>query len=204
MDKILLEYIGFGTCSIGIAYVIIKFLSEKIFENYLSKQIETHKSELEKLNIKYQIQFTSLHVERAEIIKSIYNLLYDYKIIIHDVMNNELNNQNPIEHLKQKLNRWSEYAICLSEIFHKNKIFFSLVQVDLINKIHSELNRINDETKFFFVNNRNITENINSIFYENIEFIKLRNESELILEKVMVLEKELEEEFRKLLGVDLK
>ena len=174
------------------------------FIKWYDNDSEFLKSELEKLNIKYQIQFTSLHVERAEIIKSIYNLLYDYKIIIHDVMHNELDNQNPIEHLKQKLNCWSEYAICLSEIFHKNKIFFSIRQVDLINKIHLELNRINEETKKFFVNNRNITENINSIFNENIEFIKLRNDSTAILEKVMVLEKELEVEFRKHLGVDIK
>lgn len=179
-------YLGVGVTSITIAFGLIKYLSKNLFENYLLKKLETHKNELERLNISYQIQFSSLHVERAEIIKSIYNLLYDYKIIIHDVMHNELDNQNPLGHLNQKLNRWSELAINLSELFHKNKIFFSIIQVDLINKIHLEMNQINEETKSFFANNRNITKNINSIFSENIEFIKVRNKSELILEKVMV------------------
>jgi len=201
MSDEFLKYIGIGSSSILIAYTLIKYLSEKIFENYLVKQIENHKSDLEKLNIKYQIQFSSLHAERAEIIKSIYNLLYDHKNIIHDVMNNELDEQNPIGHLKQKLDYWSELAIILSETFHKNKIFFSIEQVDSINKIHLEINQINEMTKSFFVNNKNITQNINKIFNENIEFKKLRARSEIILENVMVLEKELEEEFRKLLGV---
>lgn len=202
IDK-MLEYLGIFSASIAISYGLIKYLSEKIFEHYLVKQIETHKSILEKLNIKYQIQFSSLHVKRAEIIKSIYNLLYDYKIIVHDVMHNKLDDQNPLEHFKQKLNRWSELAINLSELFHKNKIFFSIKQVDLINKIHIEMNQINQETKSFLANNHDINEDINSIFSKNIEFIELRNRSVLILEKVMVLEKELEEEFRKLLGVDI-
>ncbi|OCB76465.1 hypothetical protein [Flavobacterium crassostreae] len=196
-----LKYIGIGSSSVVLAYVLIKYLSQKIFENYLVKQIDKHKSNLEKLNIKYQIQFSSLHAERAEIIKSIYNLLYDHKNIIHDVMNNLLDEQNPIGHLKQKLDHWSSLAITLSETFHKNKIFFSIEQVNSINRIHSEINQINKMTESFFSDNRNITQNINSIFNENIEFKNLRTSSDIILENVMVLEKELEEDFRKLLGV---
>lgn len=203
LDEVL-KYLGLTTISTVTAYAIIKYFSQKTFENYLQKRIETHKSDLEKLNISYQIQFSSLHAERAEIIKSLYDYLYEYKLAIIDFFDGELNKQNPKEHLEYKLNQWSKYGLEYNTTFHKNKIFFSVLQVELMNTIDKEMNKINDGTRIFLSKYRLVSEQINSINSNDLEFSKLKTESSQLLEKVILLEKELETEFRSLLGVDLK
>ncbi len=45
IDKIF-AYFGVGFTSITIAFGLIKYLSKNIFENYLLKKLETHKSNL--------------------------------------------------------------------------------------------------------------------------------------------------------------
>lgn len=203
LDEVL-KYLGITTISTVTAYAIIKYFSQKTFENYLQKRIETHKSDLEKLNISYQIQFSSLHAERAEIIKSIYNYLYEYKLAIIDFFDGDLDNQNPKVHLEYKLKQWSKYALEYNTTFHKYKIFFSISQVELMNTIDKEMNKINGGTTLFLSKYKIVSEQINSINNNDLEFCQLKIDSGQLLEKVMILEKELEAEFRSLLGVDLK
>lgn len=199
-----LKYLGAGILSIATAFGIIKYYSKKIFEDYLQKGIETHRSDLERLNISYQIQFSSLHVERAEIIKRLYDYLYEYKLVIIDFLNGELDQQNPKEHLEFKLNQWSKYALEFNTTFHKNKIFFSVSQVELMNTIDKEMNKINNGTRTFLSKYQLASEQINSINNNDLEFSQLKMEGNQLIEKVMLLEKELETEFRSLLGVELK
>lgn len=203
IDEVL-KYLGITTISTATAYAIIKYFSQKTFENYLLKKIETHKSELERLNISYQIQFSSLHAERAEIIKRLYDYLYKYKLSIMVFFEGELNTQNPKEHLEFILNQWTESVLEFNSTFHKNKIFFSVLQVELINTIDKEMNKINTGTRAFLSNYQLVSEQINAINSNNSEFSQLKTESIQLIEKVMVLEKELETEFRSLLGVELK
>lgn len=198
------KYLGITLVSSGAAYLIIKFFSQRIFENYLQQKLETHKSELEKLNISYQIQFSALHVERAEVIKSIYNILHDYKVAIMDFFAANLNEQNPKEHLNLLLSQWAKYAVNFNSTFHKNKIFFTQSQVDLLNNIDKKMTGINTGTQLFLSKYDLVTEQISAIKNQVPEFIELKKESIQIIEQEMLIEKELESEFRSLLGVELK
>lgn len=203
LDEIF-KYLGITLISSGAAYLIIKYFSQKIFETYLQQKLETHKSELEKLNISYQIQFSALHVERAEVIKKLYNNLHDYKIAIMDFFAADLDPQNPQEHLKHQLNQWAKYAVDFNTTFHKNKIFFKQSQIDLLNTIDKKMIGINNDTELFLSKFEFVTDQISAINNQVPEFIELKLQSIQIIEQEMLIEKELESEFRSLLGVELK
>ena len=199
-----LEYLGL-TASIGaIAFGLIKYFSKNIFETYLLKRIESHKSELEKLNIAYQIQFSSLHAKRAEIIKELYYYLYDYKMCVMDFFDDELNSKNPVDHLKHKLKTWTDSELFFNDTFHKNKIFFSAKDSDLINTIHNKMAEINHRTCDFMETFKTAQQQIDSINNKSPEFLKLKKESDQLLDKIFELEVDLENQFRNLLGVEIK
>ncbi len=87
MIEQLLKYLGLLALATPIAFGLIKYFSQRLFENYLIKSIETHKSNLEKINISHEIQFSSLHKERAHVIKELYQKLFKYKAtVIHFLM----------------------------------------------------------------------------------------------------------------------
>jgi len=197
------KYLGIFSASTVVAYGLIRYLSQKVFENYLTKRIESHKSELARLNISHQIQFSSLHKERAEVIKKLYDFLYDYKLAILDFFENELDSKNPKEHLEYKLGEWTKAVIAFSTTFHKNKIFFSSDQVELINSINNEMDKINKETRKFLSQFKLVQEQIEAIKKKDVGFTELKNRSDVFLDKTFELEKQLETEFRKLLGVKL-
>lgn len=197
------KYLGVFSASTLVAYGIIRYLSQKLFENHLTKNIESHKSELERLNISHQIQFSSLHKERAEVIKNLYDFLYEYKLAIMDFFENELDTKNPKEHLEHKLGEWTKAVISFSTTFHKNKIFFSSEQVELINSINNEMDKINKETKKFLSQFKLVNEQIDAIKNKDSGFSNLKERSDVFLEKTLELQKQLETEFRKLLGVEI-
>ena len=167
------------------------------------KKIESHKSELERLNISHQIKFSSLHVQRAEIIKNLYEYLLDYKMSIFDFFDDKLDELDSKEHLENKLNNWTNAVMGFNDTFHKNKIFFSLKNCELINAIHNEMGKINRRTKEFLSSYNLVDEQINAINNKTPKFLNLKTESDQLLNKILELEKELENQFRNLLGVEI-
>ncbi len=61
-------------------------------------------------------------------------------------------------------------------MFHKNKIFFSISQVELINTIQNEMTKINYSTKDFLSKFQKVTEQINAIQTNTAEFARLKTE----------------------------
>ncbi|CAN1497542.1 hypothetical protein MCERE19_00390 [Spirosomataceae bacterium] len=75
-----MEFIGFLGLGTATAYALIKFFSQKIFENYLQKSFKKYKSELDRENTRHRIQFENLQKERAEFIKKLYGLINTYSV----------------------------------------------------------------------------------------------------------------------------
>lgn len=198
------ELLGVFSTAGLVAYGLIKFLSKSIFENYLKKRLESHKSDLERLNISHQIQFSSLHKKRAIIIKKLYFSLYDFKLSVINFFDGELDNERPKEHLEHMLDNWTNAVLTFSPLLHKNRIYFSKHQVEMINSINNEMEKINVETKKFLLKYNLIQDKINAIKNRNHDFNELRERSIKLLENIFELEKNLEDEFRKILGVEIK
>lgn len=203
MDTIdqIFTYLGVGITATAIAFGLIKYFSKNLFENYLQKKLESHKNELERLNITYQIQFTSLHSERGTIIKKLYEVLQDYKIAVIDFFDGNLDSLHPDKHLNSQLTAWTSIVLEFSNLFHKNKIFFSLSQVELINRIHNEMSKINSSTQDFLIKYKYVNEQVEAIQNKSEEFNLLKLKSDKLIDEIMLLERDLENEFRRLLGV---
>ena len=200
----LFEWIGAITTASFIAYGLLRYLAKRLFETYLNRQLETHKSELQRLNTSHQIQFASLHRERAEIIKTLYYLLHDYRIAVIVFFNQELSSQQPAANLRHNLNQWTESVLAFSSTFHKHRIFFPEELVAKINEFNNKMDEINKHTQAFLTSFQLLEDQVKAIQEKHPKFVELMEKSMVLLEKeVLPIEAELENEFRKILGVEI-
>jgi len=196
--------LGYSTAAIGIAGSVIYYFSRQIFESYLKRSIEKYKSELERVNTQHQIIFSSLHKERAEVIKTIYYLLFEYKKSVLGFFFVKLNKSNPYLDLAFKVKMWSDTAPAFSNTFHKYRIFFTEDLCRVIDEINNELDVIKQKSEAFVNNYSSGNEQAAAIMNESDDFKIIQKEADALLKgKIRTLELELEREFRKLLGVDI-
>lgn len=204
MVRTIFEWIGIITVASTVAFGVLRYLAKKLLENYLSRQMESYKSELQRLNISHQIQFASLHKERAEIIKQLYHLLHDYRLAVIVFFNQELNKEHPVENLKHNLAKWTGAVLAFSNTFHENRIYFSEEVVDQINKFNNKMEEINKSTQEFLGSFQYAQEQVNAIKEKHPRFVEFREKSMKLLEKeVLPIEADLENEFRHILGVEI-
>ncbi|WP_113922469.1 hypothetical protein [Cognataquiflexum aquatile] len=202
MDTEILELIGGFSIAVFFAFGFIKYFSKKLFEDYLQKSIENHKSNLEKINISHQIQFASLHKERAIVIRELYQKLFDYKLVVIQFFNMNLDPKNEKLDLEIRINEWTITAPEFSTYFHKNRIYFSKELCEIIDNLINQLDVINKETQTFLGSFKLLEEQIIAIKSKDKRFSGLRDKVNIYL--IRDLEKlsyELEQEFRKILGV---
>ncbi|MGN4807878.1 hypothetical protein ACTFSP_09745 [Bacillus cereus group sp. MYBK108-2] len=210
-----LEFLGaYGLGTAGISTVIV-YLSKQVFlhkmknleenhKNELNKelkrleaefkaltdrQIEDHKSELKKINDKYHITFSKLHEGRADTIKELYAMLVELEKSVESLtVLFELKIRTDIipntSEMGEKYHKFRSY-------YMENKIYFAEPTCELIDTIIIKYVEVianydvyghakpDSETKKLF-----IQENLNSVKKE-----------------IPLLKKNLENEFRKLLGV---
>ena len=199
----LLEYFGLFALATTVAYGLIRYLSQKIFENYLAKSIETHKSNLEKINISHEIQFASLHKERAIVIKELYQKLFDYKTAVMYFFNVELALAKEEEDLKRRMSNWSRVVPDFSNYFHRNRIYFSKNLCEIIDSLNNELDKINGDTGAFLKSFKLMDEQIAAIKSQDKRFIELKAKVNGFLAKdIEKITNDLEKEFRRILGVE--
>ncbi len=199
----LLQYIGLFSLGTAFAYGLIKYFSQKIFENYLAKSIESHKSNLERINISHEIQFASLHKERAIVIRELYQKLFDYKTTVIHFFNMELSEGNEEADLKFRLTNWSKVVPDFSNYFHRNRIYFSKDLCTIIDKLNNELDKINEDTRTFLQSFKLMDEQIAAIKSKDKRYTDLRDKVNGFIERdIEIITSDLEKEFRKILGVE--
>jgi len=120
-----------GAIVIFLGKVIINKSSEIIFEN--------HKNKLDILKIEFQLKFSKLHEERAEIIKRIFQSLFELEIKLQELTSifqgpEWVTDTTKDEAARTQLN-------LTREILEINRIFFS---EELCTKIEDTLNQCSD------------------------------------------------------------
>lgn len=204
MEQIkLFEYLALFVLATPGAFLLIKYFSQKIFENYLARSIETHKSNLERINISHEIQYASLHKERAIVIKDLYHKLFDYKVTLIHFFNMELAQGKEKEDLTHRMANWSRVVPEFSDYFHRNRIYFSAGLCTIIDNLNNELDKVNEDTRTFLQSFALIDQQISAIKSNDKRFADLRNKTNKFLEQeVEKITGDLEKEFRKILGVE--
>lgn len=182
----------------------------EIKKKELTQNLENHKSQLEQENRNYQhlldtklnefnVRFSKLHEERANVIKKLYTLLVklhsatvtltrSIQPIFEDAEKEE---KQRLENVNNALNEFQKYYLV-------NKIFFEKKLADRLDKIAKEYWKKNwDYARIL----RMFKENkITGEFYEKMvnDSLKITEAVDIDFEKSI---EELESEFRKILGV---
>jgi hypothetical protein len=195
------EFAGYLSIAGGLLIVFSKFFSEKLIGSYFDKKLESYKSELSKLNSYYQIQFNALHIERAEIIKKLYQILIDYQYVVGEFFNINLDKDNPKMHLRSIFVRWDNSIVDFNQLFHRNKIFFSKDHVELMNTLSEKMGILGKRVQHFN-NSKSLENQILAIKTNSTEFEELKSNNEIIRKNMEIIQADLENEFRMLLGVE--
>ena len=196
----ILGYFTIGTISIT---GLIGYIFKTYFENYLQNRSEELKLTTQFLLNQKQIKYTKLHEERGEIIKELYSKLLDYKLSIESYLM-ILSIGGDERNRKEAQFGWRDKGISFEKFYNLNRIFFSSNFCNLSDNLREEMKSINQQISGY-LDQYNIFHLIQSNSKESTEYIRMiMNAQKDISLKVEPLLKELEEEFRELLGVESK
>ena len=200
----IIENLGFFAIGTVTLSAMIGFLAKSIFNNYLNKNVESFKfqlqqenerfkSELQRENLEFQIKFSALHKDRAVIIKELHGLF----ILVRQELKN-FNKNEELQKLPAALNPVLKKFEELHNYFYSNKLYFSKM---LCNKVEDFLNRFLASAAIseFLSKNRDKYK----IARKNDPSQRELDQTELfdMLKDSEVLN-DLEDEFRKIIGFD--
>ncbi len=173
---------------VGAATLILR----KLIENYFSSNLEKTKHDLEKEVIKYRTRYEKLHAERAEVIKITYqkivNTFGDFESLMRMMQWAGEPDQS------QKYTTAADSFNDLSKYFHQNEIFFDQ---KLAEKINDLINTLMKSLMVFntpkFIQGDKMTRDVE----------KWHEAWQILQNKVPEIKKEIEAQFRNILGVEL-
>ncbi|HHZ5402540.1 TPA: hypothetical protein ACWJ98_000337 [Bacillus cereus] len=207
-----IKWIGsLGVFTLGTVTVtgIVGYLFKTVFSHVLSKQLEEHKTllneqteqykaELQRMNNKHNITFSKLHVDRAETIRHLYTKLVklqdsSMELLGYDgILDRSIGkSMNPSE-MQNAVAKTYQDASELKEYFYDNQIYFSEDICELLEKILGKMYPILLTLSGYEHQWVQATDG----WEENVKVIP-----EIILSEIPKLQRNLEKEFRKLLGV---
>lgn len=207
-----IKWIGsLGVFTLGTVTVtgIVGYLFKTVFSHVLSKQLEEHKTllneqteqykaELQRMNNKHNITFSKLHIDRADTIRHLYIKLVklqdsSMELLGYDgILNRTIGkSMNPSE-MQNAVAKTYQDASELKEYFYDNQIYFSEDICELLEKILGKMYPILLTLSGY---EHEWVQETDS-WEENIKVIP-----EIILSEIPKLQRNLEKEFRKLLGV---
>lgn len=209
MDKLIESLISSGIPAIVI--IVGLYFGKNLIEHFFNETIELKKKELEQENKNFQyqldaklqefnIKFSSLHSERADVIKNLYFKLIDLQSAMfnytrrHHVVyeNSDLEEKERMERLNKTLKEFIDYYL-------PNKIFFSeslSKKIDLL--LENYWNTSWDFNFYKGIMNDKQTYTKEEI---NLNFNKYKELSKKVEKDFPPLINELENDFREILGV---
>ena len=191
----IIEFLG-GATAISLT---IAFLGKKAIEAYLAGRVEAYKNNLEKIANEHSIRFQRLHTERAEVIKDIYAKL----CFLDDTLYSTLRPFQAVgePELKEKVQKLSEQFNDLRTYFLPKRIFFE-------EKLCMLIDSILDAAKGVFYDITTYPVDTTELSYKHDrELLKERHEfwdkaRNIHKNEMAELKKELEQEFRRILGIN--
>lgn len=190
-----------GTVAIGSFTIVglIGYLSKSLFEKYLDSKLEEHKHSLELITIEHEIRFAELHKERANLIKDFYSKIHEFKMSI-SVFIKYVEKGDNTESLRT-LKVWGVNTAELSVLYERHRIYFSEESCKMIDKLFTEIKSVNEKL-MVVLRDYTVADIFANKDSKKKEFLDLTDETKSILAtKFESVKKDLEKEFRKLLGV---
>ena len=213
----LIKYSGPSVLLIGVGLVWGKNLIEYFFKESielkkfeLNHDFEKFKSDIDQQNRNFQhsldtrlnefnIKYSKLHEERAEVIKELYVRLIELQTAMLDYTRRGQSVRDGEEIKDARLQRVNKALFDYNSFYIPRKIFFSSEITNKLNNLAQEYWDKGWDYSFIItqLKNGNYPADIHKEYYEKIKTINttVQNDFSKLIE-------ELENEFRKLLGVD--
>jgi hypothetical protein len=170
------------------------------FQYGLNERLQEHRGKLELANHEFNIRFSRLHQERADVIKEIYKLL----IKLQSAMFTFTRTMHPVfedgdKEAKQRLDNVNDSIADFTNFYTLNKIF---LPKSLCSKIDNVVKEYYDKGWDFAWAQRSFKERAVSIESYGAQVAKANQISDSIKDEMPPLIEELETEFRQILGVN--
>ncbi len=170
---------------------IIAFMIKKIFQNWMNKDVEKFKHELKQEQIKY----SKLYDKRAEVIEKVYELLEDFNQKMSSLV-------SPLQMAgdlppKEKLKIAGQAGEKFSKYYPKKKIYFSEKINELLEKINKQFREAWIDITMYPQDTKLLDRTSQK---EKWEYWKKAWKS--VSEEIPLVQKEIAEEFRKILGAN--
>jgi|AntRauTorckE5430_2_1112549.scaffolds.fasta_scaffold53902_1 alpha-glucuronidase len=190
-----LEELGKHLISVAIIGALIVWLFKELIKKWLTNDVEKFRAKLEYESHVAKIQFSKLYEERGVVIKEIYSILQDYNFALKSIVRHSDKNYKIVDKDK-KLNKLSECIDLgrkLERYYAKNKIFF---EQELCLKIDKLIKKSTKIVQFGTL--KSLPEGLINVDMPKDEI------KEIINNDIPEIQMQIEEVFRKLLGIDNK
>lgn len=165
----------------------------------LDQKMETYKSNLEVLKQEYQIQFSHLHLERANVIKDLYEKLVELHsatVIFTRTMHGVVNDAE--KEAEDRINRVSQAFHDFKNFYIPKKLYFSKTVVAQLDEIMVEYWSKADD----FARTQQLfkSRSLSKEAYEH-SLKELNTISDVVAKEFPAMIEQIEDEFRNILGV---
>ena len=163
------------------------------------KELEAIKAELGRASQEYIIKFSSLHAQRAEIIKNLYEKLISTQRAMHSILKQfqDVSDSSPQDKIKTFVDIFNEFY----QFYLKRRIYFSKRLCKKIEDLAFTLRDIHIDITTYPVDLKNIEYQVNpDLLKERKDFWEQSRDN--FDKKAESLAEDIECDFRKLLGVE--
>lgn len=179
--------------NLGIFSIIItgaSWVIKKYFEKIFDKDLEKFKADLEKQSTGFRIRYEKMHSERAEVVKVLYKKIVRTYRAFHSYMNVFQGASEPPQEEKGK--EASKCANDFTDYYKENRIFIDENLAKEIDKLSDAFKKAWVEFEISRFNKTN-----RPSYVENWS-----NAWKIISEETPVVKNKIENEFRKILGIN--
>lgn len=178
---------------VAISLVILGFIAKSLYGQVLSKDLEIHKSSLERVAHEHSVKFESLHAKRAEVISEVYTRIVFAENLSFDMLNvidndSELPLGERYKHAKESLSE-------LAAHFEFNRLYF---EDKTCKKVDEIIKRMGKVLKDYVP----ILKAVESEDLNEEHFEVWKHSFNIILKDIPPIKKEIEIQFRTLLGIE--
>lgn len=195
----ILKQIGF----VGIIAGFITWLVKELGQSYLNKNLESYKLNLNQKSEQFKKDLeliaqkaNKLHEKRIDRIEQIYSLLTDFHNDMQNLTSWKIITGKSDDQIKQdeidNVNKANESGSKFFDYYSKNKLYFNTETCEIIDNIQKILRSSHLDFSFKYMFNLS----------PEMSFKNIQSATEKIREQVPILKIELENNFRKIIGVE--
>ncbi len=178
---------------VAISLVILGFIAKSLYGQVLSKDLDIHKSSLERIAHEHSVKFESLHAKRAEVIFEVYtrivfaeNHSFDMLNVIDDYY--KISIKERFEHAKESITELATY-------FEFNRLYFEDKTCKKIDEIIKRMGKV-------LLDYEPILKAVEPEDLNEEHFEVWKHSFIIILKDIPPIKNEIEIQFRTLLGIE--